>query len=156
MRALLCNHRARDGSEDLTVSGQRGIGQHTDKTGTAAAIDDAWRFADFVAEFNQLFEIDREHTEGVKRRVQDFLRAKKPGQTDSEDLLKIKKLVRATEARAAALACGIGPEQLEFMDLRFYRTGTIAKAPIHPQDIADIVALLQRLQPAQAVHPGAR
>ena len=29
------------------------------------------------------------------------------------------------------------------MDLRFYRTGTIAKAPIHPQDIADIVALLR-------------
>ncbi len=25
------------------------------------------------------------------------------------------------------------------MDLRFYRTGTIAKAPIHPQDIDDIV-----------------
>ena len=35
------------------------------------------------------------------------------------------------------------------MDLRFYRTGTIAKAPIHPQDIADIVALLERLRPAQ-------
>ena len=35
------------------------------------------------------------------------------------------------------------------MDLRFYRTGTIAKAPIHPQDIEDIVALLKRLQPAQ-------
>ena len=41
------------------------------------------------------------------------------------------------------------PEQLEFMDLRFYRTGTIAKAPIHPQDIADIIALLKRLKPAQ-------
>jgi glucosamine-6-phosphate deaminase len=35
------------------------------------------------------------------------------------------------------------------MDLRFYRTGTIAKAPIHPEDIRDIVALLQKLQPAQ-------
>ncbi len=35
------------------------------------------------------------------------------------------------------------------MDLRFYRTGTIAKAPIHPQDIADITALLERLRPAQ-------
>ena len=110
---------------------------------------DAWRYTDFVAEFNQLFEIDRDHTEAVKRRVEDFLQAKNPGQTDTEDLLKIKKLVRATEARAAALACGIGPAQLEFMDLRFYRTGTIAKAPIHPQDIADIVALLERLQPAQ-------
>jgi glucosamine-6-phosphate deaminase len=110
---------------------------------------DAWRFADFVAEFNQLFKIDSDHTEAVKRRVQDFLRAKKPGQIDTADLLEIKKLIRETEARAAALACGIPPEQLEFMNLRFYRTGTIAKAPIHPQDIADIVALLKRLKPAQ-------
>src|SRR5262249_11677048 len=65
------------------------------------------------------------------------------------DVLRIKKLIRETEARAAALACGIPPEQCEFMDLRFYRTGTIAKAPIHPQDIVDIVALLRRLQPGQ-------
>jgi glucosamine-6-phosphate deaminase len=119
-------------------------------SGNIAVFDhDAWRFTDFVAEFNQLFAIDSEHTEAVKARVQDFLRHKKPGQMDSEDLLKIKKLIRATEARAGALACGIPPEQLEFMDLRFYRTGTIAKAPIHPQDIADIEALLRRLQPAQ-------
>src|SRR5207253_9905030 len=97
------------------------------------------RFTDFVVEFNRLFAIDKEHTEAVKERVQDFLRTKKPGEPDSEDLLKIKGLIRQTEARAAALACGIPPEQLEFMDLRFYRTGTIAKAPIHPQAVADIV-----------------
>src|SRR5262249_4878938 len=41
------------------------------------------------------------------------------------------------------------PENLTFMDLRFYRTGTIAKAPIHPQDIDDIVTLLKRIRPAQ-------
>jgi glucosamine-6-phosphate deaminase len=110
---------------------------------------EAWRFVDFVAEFNQMFELNRDQTDAVKRRVQDFLRGKKPGEIDTQDLLKIKKLIRETEARAAALACGIPPEQLEFMDLRFYRTGTIAKAPIHPQDIADIVALLLRLKPAQ-------
>jgi glucosamine-6-phosphate deaminase len=119
-------------------------------SGNIAVFDhDAWRFTDFVVEFNQLFTIDREHTEAVKDRVQAFLRHKTPGHPDSEDLLKIKKLIRETEARAAAGACGIPPEQLEFMDLRFYRTGTIAKAPIHPQDIADIVALLLRLRPAQ-------
>jgi glucosamine-6-phosphate deaminase len=33
--------------------------------------------------------------------------------------------------------------------VRFYRTGTIAKAPIHPQDIEDIASLLTRLKPAQ-------
>jgi glucosamine-6-phosphate deaminase len=119
-------------------------------SGNIAVFDhDARRFADFAVEFNRLFEIDNEQTERVKGRVQDFLRRKKPGQLDSEDLLKIKSLIRQTEARAAALACGIPPEKLEFMDLRFYRTGTIAKAPLHPQDIADIIALLERLQPAQ-------
>lgn len=119
-------------------------------SGNIAVFDhDAWRFTDFVLEFNRMFNIDQEHTECLKNRVQDFLRSKKPAQPDSEDLLNIKQLIRETEARAAALACGVPPEQLEFMDLRFYRTGTIAKAPIHPQDIKDIVALLQRLQPAQ-------
>jgi glucosamine-6-phosphate deaminase len=119
-------------------------------SGNIAVFDhDAWRFTDFVVEFNQLFGIEKEHTQALKERVQDFLRSKKPGQPDTQELLRIKKLIRETEARAAALACGVPPDQLEFMDLRFYRTGTIAKAPIHPQDIADIIALLQRLQPAQ-------
>src|SRR5437773_1799189 len=119
-------------------------------SGNIAVFDhDAWRFTDFVVEFNRLFAFEQEHTEAVKERVQTFLRTKRPAQCDSEDLLKIKALIRQTEARAAALACGIPPEHLEFMDLRFYRTGTIAKAPIHPQDIEDIIALLRRLQPAQ-------
>ena len=119
-------------------------------SGNIAVFDhDAWRYTDFVAEFNRLFDFDRKHTEAVKERVQDFLRRKKPGQQDSVDVLRIKALIRQTEARAAALACGIPPEQLEFMDLRFYRTGTIAKAPIHLQDIADIIALLERLKPGQ-------
>jgi glucosamine-6-phosphate deaminase len=119
-------------------------------SGNIAVFDhDAWRFTDFVCAFNDMFGIDKEHAQHVKERVQHFLRSKKPGQQDTEDLLNIKKLIRATEARAAALAAGVPPEQLEFMDLRFYRTGTIAKAPIHPQDIQDIVNLFQRLQPQQ-------
>ncbi len=119
-------------------------------SGNIAVFDhDAWRFTDFVVEFNRLFGIDEKHTDCVKERVQSFLCTKKPGQPDSVELLKVKALIRQTEARAGALACGVPPEQLEFMDLRFYRTGTIAKEPIHPQDIADIIALLKRLQPAQ-------
>jgi glucosamine-6-phosphate deaminase len=119
-------------------------------SGNIAVFDhDAWRFTDFVDEFNRLFGIEGERTERLKDKIQTFLHSKKPGQPDTEDLLKIKSLIRETEARAAALACGIPPEQLEFMNLRFYRTGTIAKAPIHPDDITDIIALLERLRPAQ-------
>jgi len=118
--------------------------------GNIAVFDhDAWRFTDYIVGFNRLFDIDQEQTERVKERVQSFLRSKSPGQPDSDDVLRIKALVRETEARAAALVCGIPPERCEFMNLRFYRTGTIAKAPLHPDDVADTAALLQRLQPAQ-------
>lgn len=119
-------------------------------SGNIAVFDhDAWRFTDYAAAFNSLFEIDEKQTHQVKERVRTFLDKKSPGQSDSDDLLKIKSLIRETEARAAALACGIPPEQLEFMNLRFYRTGTIAKAPIHSEDIDDIQNLIIKLNPFQ-------
>ena len=121
-------------------------------SGNIAVFDhDARRFVDFVDEFLSVFGDSAEKSSAgtVKERVNKFLDAKKPGQPDTEDVLKVKKQIRATEARAAALACGIPPDRLEFMDLRFYRTGTVAKDPIHAKDIDDIAELLTRLGPAQ-------
>jgi glucosamine-6-phosphate deaminase len=124
-------------------------------SGNIAVFDhDARRFVDFVGGFNRIFGIDEEKSDAIAERVEVFLRERGPGQPDCGELLRIKKLIRETEARAAALACGVGSERLEFMDLRFYRTGTIEKAPIHPDDIQDIVQLLQRLQPAQVYVAG--
>src|SRR5438046_10707313 len=61
-------------------------------SGNIAVFDhDAWRFTDFVVEFNQIFEIDRDRTDGLKKRVQDFLRQQKPGQPDPDDWLTIMK-----------------------------------------------------------------
>jgi len=118
-------------------------------SGNIAVFDhDAWRFTDFVAEFNRLFKIDSEATQQLTHRVQASLKSKKPGQSDAQDVLNIKALIRETEARAAALACGLSPDKLVFMDVHFYLTGTIAKAPIHPLDIADITALLEKLKPS--------
>jgi glucosamine-6-phosphate deaminase len=121
-------------------------------SGNIAVYDhDARRFVDFVDEFLGSFGTNAEQSSAgtVKERVYQFLDRKKPGQPDSEDVLKIKGLIRETEARAAALACGIPAEQLEFMDLRFYRTGTVTKNPIQPEDIEDIVSLFVRLKPHQ-------
>ncbi len=121
-------------------------------SGNIAVFDhDARRFVDFVDEFLSAFGDATEKSSAgtIKDRVNKFLDEKSPGQPDSGDLLAIKGMIRATEARAAALACGIPPERLEFMNLRFYRTGTINKNPIQPGDIDDIVALFERLKPDQ-------
>jgi glucosamine-6-phosphate deaminase len=124
-------------------------------SGNIAVFDhDALRFTDFVATFNRLFGIDDQRTGEQLARVREFLQRKKPGHGDSEEVLKIKALIRETEARAGALSVGIPPEQLEFMNLRFYRTGTIAKAPLHPDDIVDVAGLIERLRPAQVYVAG--
>lgn len=124
-------------------------------SGNIAVFDhDAERFVDFAAAFNRMFGIDESKSAVVTGEVQNFLARRTARQCDSEELLKIKGLIRETEARAAALACGVPADQLAFMDLRFYRTGTIAKAPIHPQDIDDIVALLEKLRPDQVYVAG--
>ena len=126
-------------------------------SGNVAVFDhDARRFVDFVDEFVEAFGSPSEHSAAgtIKERVNRFLDAKKPGEADSADVLKVKTVIRTTEARAGALACGIPPEQLEFMNLRFYHTGTKTKNPIHPQDIDDVVELLTRLRPAQVYVAG--
>ena len=126
-------------------------------SGNVAVFDhDARRFVDFVDEFLEAFGNPAEQSSAgtIKERVYAFLDAKKPGELDSADVLKVKSVIRTTEARAGALACGIPPEQLEFMDLRFYHTGTKTKKPIQPKDIEDIVALLKRLNPAQVYVAG--
>jgi len=121
-------------------------------SGNIAVFDhDARRFIDYVEEFLAAFGNPAEQSSAgtIRQRAENFMNSKKPGQPDSTEVLKVKGLIRATEARAAALVCGIPADQCEFMDLRFYRTGTAEKQPIQTEDIADIVALLQRLKPDQ-------
>ena len=121
-------------------------------SGNIAVFDhDARRFIDFVDEFLGAFGDAAEKSSAgtIKERAEQFLNNKKPGQSDSPEVLKVKGLIRATEARAAALACGIPADQLEFLNLRFYQTGTVEKNPVHPHDVADIAELLRRLGPAQ-------
>lgn len=126
-------------------------------SGNVAVFDhDARRFVDFIDEFLEAFGAPSENSAAgtIKARVNRFLDAKQPGEQDSAEVLQIKALIRATEARAAALVCGIPPERLEFMNLRFYHTGTKTKKPIQPEDIDDIVALLKKLKPAQVYVAG--
>ena len=121
-------------------------------SGNIAVFDhDARRFVDFVDEFLSYFGDATEKSSAgtIKDRVYQHLDKKKPAEPDIAEILAVKGMIRATEARAAALACGIPPDQLEFMDLRFYRTGTVSKNPIQPEDIDDINGLLRRIKPDQ-------
>jgi glucosamine-6-phosphate deaminase len=90
----------------------------------------------------------------LESQVIQALNDKAPGQPDSEAVLAIKGLIRWSEAKAGAAVCGVREEFLHFLDLPFYRTGTIAKKPIAADDVRIIRELIERVQPAQVYVAG--
>jgi len=109
--------------------------------------DDAQRIADLVTEYNHLFGIENEKSIDVERRVAEDLKNKKAGHPDSDAVLKIKGLIRWSEAKAGAIVAGCKEDHLHFLDLPFYRTGTVKKNPVGDADVSIIASLLESLQP---------
>jgi glucosamine-6-phosphate deaminase len=119
-------------------------------SGNIAVFDhDAQRIADLVTEFNRRFRIDQQASHSLEERVAESLARKGPGESDSEDVLTIKSLIRWSEAKAAAIVAGCREEHLHFLDLPFYRTGTIAKKPLTAEDVAIVRSLIEKVRPAQ-------
>jgi glucosamine-6-phosphate deaminase len=119
-------------------------------SGNIAVFDhDAQRVADLVVEFNRRFNIDHDKSHQVEQNVHSSLATKGPGEPDSEAVLSIKALIRWSEAKAGAIVCGCREENLHFLDLPFYRTGTIAKNPVGDDDVRTIRELIERIGPRQ-------
>jgi glucosamine-6-phosphate deaminase len=119
-------------------------------SGNIAVFDhDARRVADLVTEYNRLFGIDEKRSAELEARVVQSLSSKGPGDPDSKEVLLIKSLIRWGEAKAGAIVAGCLEQNLHFLDLPFYRTGTIAKNPITEEDVRIIRELIERIQPAQ-------
>lgn len=113
-------------------------------SGNIAVFDhDAIRVADLVTQFNHLFDIDRDKSQKLETSVSAALSKKQPGQSDIEEVRKIKTLIRWSEAKAGALHVGCSEEQLHFLDLPFYRTGTVAKNPVGDEDVKIIRDLIE-------------
>jgi glucosamine-6-phosphate deaminase len=110
---------------------------------------DARRIADLVTEYNRLFAIDVEKSREVERIVNEGLANKQPGKSDVEHVRTIKGLIRWSEAKAATIKVGCREEHLHFLDLPFYRTGTVAKNPVGEEDVAIIKGLIETVQPQQ-------
>ena len=116
--------------------------------------DDALRFAEFAADFCQEFNINAEGLDHLETHVDEFLRNKRSGQVDSDEVQRIKGLIRRGEAREGARCCGVKDENLHFMNLPFYQTGRVKKSPLSDIDIEITVDLLRKIQPHQIYAAG--
>ncbi|MDR2626978.1 MAG: glucosamine-6-phosphate deaminase [Dysgonamonadaceae bacterium] len=79
-----------------------------------------------------------------------FLRNEKvDGEPEKPDVLFMKGTIRREEARTACRYTGVKDENIHFLDLPFYETGTIKKKKLSEADVEIIKQLLQDIRPDQ-------
>ncbi len=116
--------------------------------------DDVIRFADFVLEYEKHFEGNNKFLSEQLLRIRDYLSSKQPGQVDSDEIKQIKGLIRMTEARAGCRFVGISDENIHFLNLPFYETGTVKKNPVGKADIEITKNLIKKIKPHQIYAAG--
>lgn len=124
-------------------------------SGNIAVFDDeALRFVDFAVDFNNKFGQDKSSTEDILNKIQKFFLEKKAGQVDLNEIQTIKGMIRRGEAKAACRYCNVRPENVHFMDMPFYETGTVKKKPLGEEDIQITMELLEKIKPHQIYAAG--
>ena len=101
----------------------------------AVADDEALRFACYVIDYNEKFNIENKKAVDIYKRAVKFLKNKKSSEIDTNEVRYLKGLIRKGEARATCHFVGIPDEQIHFMELPFYETGAIKKNPIGISDV---------------------
>lgn len=124
-------------------------------SGNIAVTDEfVTRFLDFSVGFNSQFGIDDTRSRELLEAARSFLNTKKTSERDTDEIRSIKGLIRRCEASATCRYVGLKEEQVHFLNLPFYETGTIEKRPMGEEDIRITMDLLNRLQPHQVFCAG--
>ncbi|AUP78702.1 glucosamine-6-phosphate deaminase [Flavivirga eckloniae] len=119
-------------------------------SGNIAVLDsEALRFASFVCDYNDHFQIESKEAVDIYKKSLKFLKNKKASEIDISEVRHIKGLIRKGEARATCQFVGIPDNQIHFMELPFYETGTIEKKPLGAADIQVTVDLIKQIKPHQ-------
>ena len=104
----------------------------------------------FINGFNQLFINSQDEVIKSKyKEIKEFLKNKKEGDIDSQDIRTIKGLIRRGEARTASTFNQIPLDHVHFLDLPFYESGKIEKLPMGEADVNIVRELISKVKPHQ-------
>lgn len=124
-------------------------------SGNIAVTDEfVTRFIDFAVGFEEIAGIDTSKSGKILANARRFLSRKKSNQTDTPAIRAIKGLIRRGEAKATCRYVGIPDNNIHFLNLPFYETGTIEKKPMSEKDIKITMELLRKIKPHQVYCAG--
>ncbi len=115
----------------------------------AVGDEDMVRYFIMMDKIAPMFGFDSEGYKKLSDEVHNFLRDKKAGDMDTADIREIKTMIRQAEATIACNYIGVKPQNIRFLRLPFYETGTIKKGELSEKDVDIVKNLLEEVKPHQ-------
>ncbi|CDF81048.1 glucosamine-6-phosphate deaminase [Formosa agariphila KMM 3901] len=112
----------------------------------AVSDEEALKFAEIICKLNP------DNSEA--KAIIDFLQSKTDKDIDSKALRQLKGLIRQSESLAATRYLGVKDENVHFLNLPFYETGTIKKGNLTSDDIDIVTSLIEAVKPHQIYAAG--
>ena len=119
----------------------------------AVSDDDTVRYLGFVRSFKEIFNLDFD-ADSYYNDAAEFYKKKNKKTVETKELLQIKAAIRRGEAKAACRFIGVPEENIHFMNLLFYETGTVKKNPATEADILQTMEFLRSIKPHQIYAAG--
>ncbi len=113
----------------------------------AVSDDDTLRYAEVA------LEISDENNTAIKNII-NALQTRSFSKTDELAIRKIKGQIRRKESLGATRFLGIPDNQVHFLDMPFYETGTVKKNNLSEKDIEIISNLITKIKPHQVYAAG--
>ena len=113
----------------------------------AVGDEDMMRYFLMMDKISPMFDFNTAGYEKLSEDVRNFVAAKKSGDMDSKEIREIKTMIRQAEATIACKYIGVKPQNIHFLRLPFYETGTIKKGDLSEADIEIVKKLLEDVKP---------
>ena len=86
--------------------------------------------------------------------IKEFLKNKKTGDSDNDLVRKAKALIRKGESESACNYIGIPTENINFLEMPFYETGSIKKEALSDADYQKVSDVITKVKPHQIFAAG--
>jgi len=90
----------------------------------------------------------------LMKKIIEQITDKKDNNIDSLEVRKLKGIIRQCESLAATRYLGVSDENVHFLNLPFYETGSIKKNPLGDEDVAIMCDVIEQIKPHQIYAAG--
>ncbi|MCH5245336.1 MAG: glucosamine-6-phosphate deaminase [Muribaculaceae bacterium] len=115
----------------------------------AVGDEDMMRYVMLMDQIAEHFEFNTDQFRDNIDQIKRFIKEKTTGDIDTPDVRYLKTMIRQGEATIACHHIGVPDENIHFLRLPFYETGTIKKGDLTEDDIAIVRRLIEDVKPNQ-------